>query len=164
MWKVASCGCPSPIADTITPSCLRVERAIIFFRSNSNIADVPAIIMVSLPRIRQAGLNQARFDNKGLNRISRKTPAVTRVEECTRADTGVGAAIAAGSHAMKGIWALLVIAAINRVRAIAVGILDSNIRFHCPMLADIAIAIRIMTSPSRLVSAVIMPDASDFGD
>ena len=35
-------------------------------------------------------------------RISRYTPAVTRVDECTNADTGVGAAIAAGNHAEKG--------------------------------------------------------------
>lgn len=38
----------------------------------------------------------------------RKIPAVTKVEECTNAETGVGAAIAAGSHAEKGIWALFV--------------------------------------------------------
>lgn len=38
------------------------------------------------------------------------TPAVTRVDEWTREDTGVGAAIAAGNHAEKGIWALFVIA------------------------------------------------------
>jgi len=33
------------------------------------------------------------------------------VEECTRAETGVGAAIAAGSQLEKGSWALFVIAA-----------------------------------------------------
>jgi hypothetical protein len=33
------------------------------------------------------------------------------VEECTRALTGVGAAIAAGSQALNGIWALFVMAA-----------------------------------------------------
>lgn len=33
------------------------------------------------------------------------------MDECTKDDTGVGAAIAAGSHAQKGIWALLVIPA-----------------------------------------------------
>jgi hypothetical protein len=33
------------------------------------------------------------------------------VEEWTKADTGVGAAIAAGNHLENGIWALLVIAA-----------------------------------------------------
>jgi len=36
-------------------------------------------------------------------RISKYTPAVTRVEEWTSADTGVGAAMAAGSHAENGI-------------------------------------------------------------
>jgi len=46
-----------------------------------------------------------------LNRISRYTPAVTSVDECTNADTGVGAAMAAGSHAENGICALFVIAA-----------------------------------------------------
>lgn len=42
------------------------------------------------------------------NRNIRYTPAVTSVDECTREDTGVGAAIAIGSHALKGIWALFV--------------------------------------------------------
>lgn len=41
---------------------------------------------------------------------------MTSVEEWTRAETGVGAAIAAGSHLENGIWALLVIAA--RVRQV----------------------------------------------
>lgn len=35
------------------------------------------------------------------------------MEEWTSADTGVGAAMAAGNHLEKGIWALLVIAAIR---------------------------------------------------
>ncbi len=35
------------------------------------------------------------------------------MDEWTRADTGVGAAIAAGNHLEKGIWALFVIAAIR---------------------------------------------------
>jgi len=38
-------------------------------------------------------------------------PAVTSVEEWTSAETGVGAAIAAGSQLIKGNWALFVIAA-----------------------------------------------------
>jgi len=41
-------------------------------------------------------------------RINRYTPAVTNVEECTKAETGVGAAIAAGNQAEKGTCALLV--------------------------------------------------------
>lgn len=50
--------------------------------------------------------------------MSKNTPAVTRVEECTRAETGVGAAIAAGSQLENGICALLVIPATMIVRAI----------------------------------------------
>ena len=38
------------------------------------------------------------------------TPAVTNVEECTKEDTGVGAAIASGSHEQYGHIALLVMA------------------------------------------------------
>jgi len=36
------------------------------------------------------------------NRIRSQIPAVTKVELCTKALTGVGAAIAAGSHLVKG--------------------------------------------------------------
>jgi hypothetical protein len=36
---------------------------------------------------------------------------VTKVEECTKAETGVGAAMAAGNQLEKGIWALFVMAA-----------------------------------------------------
>ena len=47
--------------------------------------------------------------NKKLKRIKRKTPAVTKVEEWTKEETGVGAAIAAGSQEENGICALFVI-------------------------------------------------------
>ena len=43
----------------------------------------------------------------------RKRPAVTRVEEWTRAEIGVGAAIAAGSQGEKGKRALFVIKVIS---------------------------------------------------
>lgn len=44
----------------------------------------------------------------GKYRNSRKTPAVTSVEECTRAETGVGASMAAGSQLENGACADLV--------------------------------------------------------
>lgn len=47
-------------------------------------------------------LNQEIKDKKGKKRIMRNTPAVTSVDECTNAETGVGAAIASGSHALNG--------------------------------------------------------------
>ena len=36
------------------------------------------------------------------NRITRNTPAVTKVEECTKEEIGVGAAMAAGNQLLKG--------------------------------------------------------------
>lgn len=110
-WNIASFGKPRPILAIITPSCLKVESAMIFLRSHSVIADKPAINIVMEAVINRAGWNHEKDEANGKNRIRRKTPAVTRVDEWTRADTGVGAAIAAGSHLEKGIWALLVIAA-----------------------------------------------------
>ena len=60
---------------------------------------------------KSTGLKYSHLIREGQKRINKKTPAVTRVEECTRAETGVGAAIAAGSQAENGIWALFVIPA-----------------------------------------------------
>ena len=72
----------------------------------------------------------------GPRRIRRYTPAVTRVEEWTRAETGVGAAIAAGNQALKGIWALLVEAArtrlSTRISEIGSGVNLAGTRFQDP--------------------------------
>ena len=65
--------------------------------------DMPMIISVVCTTVEDK--------NTRLNRYKMKIPAVTRVEECTRGDSGVGAAIAAGSHLENGIWALFVAAA-----------------------------------------------------
>ena len=100
---------PREIENIIIPSCLKVDKAIIFFRSNSNTATIPDINIVRTEIGKR--IVATWFSNKNENRIRRYTPAVTNVEEWTRAETGVGAAMAAGSHAEKGIWALLVIAA-----------------------------------------------------
>lgn len=82
----------------INPSCLSVDRAISFLKSNPLHALIPARIVVIIPIINTR--NDGLF---WLYRIIRYTPAVTSVDECTNADTGVGAAIAAGNHAQKGI-------------------------------------------------------------
>lgn len=109
--------------DIIRPSWLKVERAIIFFMSHSAIALYPAISIVIVPIRRRAGWKMGDFIKNGENRIRRNTPAVTRVDECTRALTGVGAAIAAGSHLENGSWALFVMAATIIAKVIAVSIL-----------------------------------------
>lgn len=161
-WNKARRGIPRPKLAIITPNCLKVERAIIFLRSHSVRALRPAINIVKEAEIRRNGENHWKDWRYGKKRITRKIPAVTRVEECTRAETGVGAAIAAGSHLEKGIWALLVIAAkvIERAR--------KKFRFHiwvinqCPWFKVMAILIRSKTSPIRFVKAVIIPAARDL--
>jgi hypothetical protein len=94
-------------------------------------------------------------------RIKRYTPAVTKVDECTNAETGVGAAIAAGNQAEKGICALLVQAEIttitsnNQENFIVVLVINKNLQF--PYTNIIEIDTNKPTSPNRLVKAVIIP-------
>jgi hypothetical protein len=92
-----------------------------------------------------------------LNRTNKKIPAVTKVDECTREETGVGAAIAAGSHDEKGTCALLVI----KVITITV---DNNTvySFREKKSQDRLQVKRLMdskkkTSPTRLTKKVIIP-------
>lgn len=90
-------------------------------------------------------------------------PAVTRVEECTRAETGVGAAMAAGSQAEKGSCALLVIAAImssNIISPVTLNLFWT--KFHCPAEKARAQATIRRASPIRFVIRVIMPAAIDL--
>lgn len=90
-------------------------------------------------------------------RISKNTPAVTKVEECTRDETGVGAAIASGSHLIHGKSALLVAAAINT------RLLTRPLMWAGPLVivgakVDIKathITLTIKTSPTRLETTVI---------
>lgn len=91
---------------------------------------------------------------------------MTKVDECTRADTGVGAAIAAGNQAEKGTCALLVILTkINSKSAASVyplAILLYMAKDHLPVLRVIPTKMMIPASPNRLVRAVIMPALKDF--
>lgn len=93
------------------------------------------------------------------------TPAVTRVDECTNADTGVGAAIAAGSHLENGICALLVIAASRIPNHCIINILLFIVVLyrivHCPILSVAEIAKSKNTSPSRLIIIVSIPALND---
>lgn len=102
-WKNVIRGRPIARVAIITPNWLRVERAIIFLRSHSVMAAIPAINIVIDAAYRRVGWNIGAIFRKWKNRIRIKTPAVTRVEEWTKADTGVGAAMAAGSQLENGI-------------------------------------------------------------
>jgi hypothetical protein len=94
-------------------------------------------------------------------RISRYTPAVTRVEECTKAEIGVGAAIAAGSQAENGYWALLEIAAIIKKIIIINGKCWFMFRFQFIFIVKIPILKSIAMSPRRFDKIVIVPEAAD---
>ena len=88
------------IVNTINPSCLRVDIATTFLKSISYMAHIPAIVIV----MREIGVIKKYTGSRAwLNRTMIYTPAVTRVEECTSDDTGVGAAIAAGNQDENGI-------------------------------------------------------------
>lgn len=59
-WKKAKPGSLIEIVEIITPSWLRVDRAIIFFRSHSARADIPAISMVTEAIKRSVGQNRGK--------------------------------------------------------------------------------------------------------
>ena len=93
---------------------------------------------------------------------------MTRVDEWTKADTGVGAAIAAGSQAEKGIWALLVIAA-RIIKVYSKFLLNNsvpaatqNAKFISPPILNQAILMSKHTSPTRFLKTVSIPALLDF--
>lgn len=132
----------------MTPNCDKVLKATIFLISISAQAQKPAITIVTEPNT----INHSVL--KLLKRISKQIPAVTNVEECTKALTGVGAAIAAGNQEEKGNWALLVIAVKISKRVTEYEQLPGN------NLRDKRTNKK--PSPKRLVKAVIMPLLRDF--
>lgn len=126
---------------------------------------MPAIVKVHVEINRRREENKEDITRKGKNRMRRNTPAVTRVEEWTRAETGVGAAIAAGSQLENGSWALFVMAA-RRIRIVKIwwwGEWERLIISQSPWFSMKAIVIRIIASPIRLERAVNIPPAKDFG-
>lgn len=99
MWNRQILILPKDKDININPNCLKVESATTFLESDSKRAANLAINNVTIPREDQIkGLHELITPN----RIVNQTPAVTNVDLCTKALTGVGAAIAAGSHLMKG--------------------------------------------------------------
>ena len=87
-------------------------------------------------------------------------PAVTRVEECTKEETGVGAAIAAGNQAENGIWALFVIAPKNRkTKNIYNKSIETVSKLHQPLKENKKKQTKKNTSPIRFLKTVIKPDS-----
>lgn len=67
--------------------------------------------VVIAPRQRQADRAVLFVSRRGCMRISRNTPATTIVLECSRAETGVGPSMAAGSQGCSPNWADFPVAA-----------------------------------------------------
>lgn len=164
-WKRVKEGIPSAKLIIIKPNCLNVERAITFFMSISVIADNPAISIVREAIISRKELKNCNWFKKGKKRIKRKIPPVTSVDEWTKAETGVGASIAAGSQLEKGIWALLVIPAMVKdiIMIEEYSFIQTLVMIQFPFCRSQAILTKIKTSPIRFVKAVNMPAARDLG-
>jgi len=113
MWNTQIIVFPNERERNSKPSCLSVESATIFLKSFSTKAVSLATIRVKSPKQVQIKILPLSIDP---NRTITQIPAVTRVELCTSALTGVGAAIAAGNQLIKGHWALLVKATTTKVK------------------------------------------------
>lgn len=91
----------------------------------------------------------------------RNTPAVTKVEECTNAEIGVGAAIAIGSQAENGNCALFEQAA--NISKINVNIINSEFIVNLQLEETVIIANdnKIKISPTRFLNKVIVPEEAE---
>lgn len=86
---------------------------------------------------------------------------MTNVDEWTRAEIGVGAAMAIGSHAENGNWALFEHAARdNRIKG-RIGSSELIEKFQFIIINIILIEIKIKISPIRFLSRVMDPEAFD---
>lgn len=93
-------------------------------------------------------------------RSIKNTPAVTKVDEWTKAEIGVGAAIAAGSQAENGNWALFEMAAV--ISKIKIIFWNSwfIVKFQFIDEVNRAILKRIVMSPILFLKIVIVPEAA----
>lgn len=88
---------------------------------------------------------------------------MTKVEEWTKEDTGVGAAIAAGSQEEKGTWALLVERP-KKIKSMATKEeLDrkKSLKFQPPPKKNIKLKIK-KQSPIRFIKTVSSPDLREL--
>lgn len=157
-WKKASEVDFIEMANIIIAICLRVERAIIFFKSCSQLADMLEYNAVILEDSINIEIDKGWI--LFMVRINKNTPAVTKVDEWTKAEIGVGAAIADGSHAENGNCALFEKAAIIK-SVIEISWNSSFIlKFQLEFIIRILIDIKIIMSPIRFDIMVIDPDAA----
>ena len=83
-------------------------------------ATVAAKIAVTIPTIATTFKATWEYSKIGEHLITKKTPAVTIVAACIKADTGVGPSIASGSHVCNKNCADFPIAPMKSIRQIKV--------------------------------------------
>lgn len=127
MCRKANSGRFRPIVTIIRPSWLDVEKAMIFLMSFWVRAQVAANSVEMAPRHRHRDRAVWLLLNIGWVRISRKIPATTMVLEWSRAETGVGPSMAAGSHGWSPNWADFPVAARIRPSRGSVGTLSGDV-------------------------------------
>lgn len=160
-WKNPNNGPTKAQLVIIKPRCLNVDKATTFLRSFSRRAIIPAKIIVIKPLINIIVLIDAIEEKNLENRMTKNTPAVTRVEEWTKEEIGVGAAMAAGNQFLKGNCALLVKLPKIRNRINTVGI-KNIFSINTLLLSNKAPNTMIKNpSPNRLVIAVFILAAQD---
>lgn len=117
-------------------------------------AAAAANIVVVAPRIRHMVIVSSFFCMIGCSRINRNTPATTIVLEWSRADTGVGPSMAAGSQGCRPNWADFPIAAAIRPISGIILMVSCCVNSSCMFMddSDISQAVVIMRpiSPIRL--------------
>lgn len=133
--------------------CLKVDNAIIFL-----ISQLDRVASLDISKVIPATIAITLFCSIFIileEWAKRNAPAVTKVEECTRADVGVGAAIAAGNQALKGSCADFV-NAINIIRIqniFDLPIIKSWKEWNDPFINKMLIIKH--TSPTRFINTVI---------
>lgn len=136
-----------------------MDKAIIFFKSCSQLADILAYKAVMEEVIIRINIVLGwLFD---IIRIIRKIPAVTKVEEWTKAEMGVGADIAIGNQAENGNCALFVHLAVINMIKIKVDKISFILNSHEEEKIIIPIERRMKISPIRFLNKVIEPDLED---
>lgn len=122
MWRKANWGRSSPMVTIMRPSWLEVEKAMIFLISFWVRAQMAANSVDRAPKHRHVVKAILFEDRMGWVRMSRKIPATTMVLEWSKAETGVGPSIAAGSQGWRPNWADFPVAAKIRPRRGRVGV------------------------------------------
>src|SRR6185503_7382212 len=97
-WKKPAAKAPTPTPMNMKPSWLTVEYASTFFRSVCAKAIDAARMAVKAPVQAMIAIAAGDITKRKERRATRYTPAVTMVAAWMSAETGVGPAMASGSH------------------------------------------------------------------